>query len=253
LNAKRVYPYWKMCPYCGSPFSVMDSDEYHKKTHCCQWCATETSRWKRRGFRGSQSHPYVGPLKPRKGSIIVCPVCGTEKFKPASWLKSIKIPTCSRRCNGMLRIKTLIPHSHKGHLGWTPEGIARIRASMTGPNNPSWKGGVTYFRKKGNYKPIKYVRCPPVFHAMARKDGYVMEHRLMVAQEIGRPLLRVEVVHHEDHNPQNNVLTNFLLFASNRAHKLYEARGYPPPLWQLSPLSTTEGKSGACVSQLELF
>jgi hypothetical protein len=103
---------------------------------------------------------------------------------------------------------------------------------MTGPNNPAWKGGVTYFRKHGNYKPIKYVRCPPEYLAMARKDGYVMEHRLMVAQAIGRCLTRQETVHHDDHDPTHNVLTNFLLFATNRDHKLYEHHGSPAPIWR---------------------
>jgi hypothetical protein len=103
---------------------------------------------------------------------------------------------------------------------------------MSGAKNPAWKGGVTYFRKHGNYKPIKYVRCPVQFLAMARKDGYVMEHRLIVAQAIGRCLLRTEVVHHANHNPQDNRRKNLQLFSSNQAHKLYEANGLPLPIWQ---------------------
>jgi len=106
---------------------------------------------------------------------------------------------------------------------------------MSGPNNPGWKGGVTYFRKKGNYGTykIKYVRCPEEFMGMARKDGYIMEHRLLVAQSLGRLLKRSEVVHHKDHNPENNDLSNLMLFASNSQHKKYEATGSPPPLWRL--------------------
>jgi len=103
---------------------------------------------------------------------------------------------------------------------------------MTGDRNPAWKGGVTYFRKHGNYKAIKYVRCPSAFLAMSRMDGYVMEHRLLVAQALGRCLLRSEVVHHQNRDPQDNRLENLELFISNKAHKLYEARGIPPPLWQ---------------------
>jgi hypothetical protein len=92
-----------------------------------------------------------------------------------------------------------------------------------GPNNPAWKGGVTYFRKHGNYKPIKYVRCPVEFLAMARKDGYVMEHRLIMARMAGRPLLRQEVVHHRNHDPQDNREENLELFVSNQAHKIAES------------------------------
>jgi hypothetical protein len=107
---------------------------------------------------------------------------------------------------------------------------------MIGSQNPAWKGGVTYFRKHGNYKPIKYVRCPPNFLPMARKDGYVMEHRLIVARLMGRLLLRRETVHHANHDPQDNGPTNLELWPDNRTHKLWEhgapvaeKRLYPPP------------------------
>ena len=57
---------------------------------------------------------------------------------------------------------------------------------------------------------------------MARADGYVMEHRLVMAKRIGRPLLRVECVHHEDHKPLNNDPTNLELWPDNRSHKMAE-------------------------------
>jgi hypothetical protein len=103
---------------------------------------------------------------------------------------------------------------------------------MSGPNNPAWKGGVTIFKTHGNYKGVRYVRCPAPFSSMARKDGYVMEHRLIVAKILGRPLLRREVVHHDDRDPTNNARSNLMLFACNRDHKLFEAHGSPPPIWR---------------------
>jgi hypothetical protein len=133
----------------------------------------------------------------------------------------------------------------KGRDGWTETSEASCREKMTGPNNPAWKGGVTYFRKRGNYKSIKYVRCPRAFKSMARKDGYVMEHRLIVARALGWPLLRVEVVHHANHGPQDNRLENLELFASNRDHKLYEHHGTPEPIWRGLSHFTTSAKSGA--------
>ena len=117
----------------------------------------------------------------------------------------------------------------------SPEGRASAIKKMTGPSNPAWKGGVTYFRKKGNYTKngqIRYLRCPPEFRPMARKDGYIMEHRLIVAQVLGRCLSRQETVHHLNHNPVDNRLENLALFASNQAHKLFEAHGKPLPIWQ---------------------
>jgi hypothetical protein len=93
---------------------------------------------------------------------------------------------------------------------------------MTGEKNPAWKGGVTYRRRKGNYVSVRYLRCPPGFMSMARKDGYVMEHRLVMAKRIGRSLLRIEVVHHADHEPLNNHPSNLELWPDNRSHKMAE-------------------------------
>ena len=61
---------------------------------------------------------------------------------------------------------------------------------------------------------------------MARKDGYVAEHRLIMAKYIGRPLTRTECVHHIDHNPAKNNIENLMLFANNTEHKNYEAKNF---------------------------
>lgn len=74
-------------------------------------------------------------------------------------------------------------------------------------------------RPKGNYKGVRYVRCPPDLLAMGRADGYIMEHRLVMARWVGRCLLRTEVVNHRDHNPSNNVRSNLELYPSNGDHK----------------------------------
>lgn len=93
---------------------------------------------------------------------------------------------------------------------------------MFGEDNPAWKGGVTHRRRRGNYVSVRYVRCPDHLRSMARKDGYVMEHRLIMAEWVGRPLLRRETVHHVDHNPLNNERSNLELFPCNRSHKMAE-------------------------------
>lgn len=150
---------------------------------------------------------------------VACAECGKEYQTYRAWLKRVKSPTCSRQCNGKARGREWGKHGHKAAAARTPESLAALRAKMTGERNPAWKGGVTYKRPKGNYIGPVYVRCPAEFASMARSDGYVMEHRLVMARRIGRPLLRTEVVNHIDHNPRNNDPANLELYPSNGDHK----------------------------------
>lgn len=145
---------------------------------------------------------------------------------------------CSRQCNGYYRGKHWAKHAHKGRAGWTEASTASYHKKMSGRNNPAWKGGLTYFKRKGKYadQSIKYIRCPAGFMAMARKDGYVMEHRLLVAIELKRPLLRRECVHHINHDATDNRIENLMLFASNADHKRHEHGQAILPLWQPSHL-----------------
>jgi len=48
-------------------------------------------------------------------------------------------------------------------------------------------------------------------HPAASKDGYVMEHRLLMEKKIGRLLEKDEVVHHINHNRKDNRLVNLKL------------------------------------------
>lgn len=141
---------------------------------------------------------------------------------------------CSQTCCG--KAKTWLKlHSGNG------KGKKRPGTGLTGAKNPAWKGGVTLFKRKGKYanQAIKYVRCPLNMMGMARKDGYVMEHRLLVALDIGRVLTREECVHHINHDAMDNRLENLMLFATNADHKRYEHGQAIKPLWQPShPLNT---------------
>lgn len=139
---------------------------------------------------------------------------------PAAWFRKVKRPTCSRQCNGVLRGREWGQHGATGAAARTPESYAK--AALKGGANPAWKGGVTLRRRRGNYVQVRYVRCPMHLVSMARRDGYVMEHRLFMAMWVGRPLVRTEVVHHVDHDPMNNCRTNLELWPDNRSHKMAE-------------------------------
>lgn len=52
------------------------------------------------------------------------------------------------------------------------------------------------------------VACPRDFTGMATAAGRVLEHRLVMAQHLGRCLLAAETVHHRDGDRLNNALKN---------------------------------------------
>lgn len=62
------------------------------------------------------------------------------------------------------------------------------------------------------YKMVSIPKEHP-FYCMTRK-GRVAEHRLIVAEQLGRPLTGREIVHHKDNNSENNNHDN--LFLTNR-------------------------------------
>lgn len=60
-------------------------------------------------------------------------------------------------------------------------------------------------------------------HPSATKHGYVLEHRIVVENDIGRLLTKVEVVHHIDGNKKNNDISN-LEVMSKSAHYLHHKK-----------------------------
>jgi hypothetical protein len=200
----------------------------------CEICKNEYQAWnKKQKFCSSicsakhLSTIKKGVLKPRGNKVKVnCATCNLEFEKWKNDIKENKLNFCSRQCTGKH------PKSKEAKIknGSANKGIKHENRDYSnlkrGENHHKWKGGVTYFKRKGNYinYKIKYVKCPIEFITMARKDGYVMEHRLKVAMQINRPLIRTECVHHIDHNPENNNIENLMLFKTNSEHKKYEAQ-----------------------------
>jgi endogenous inhibitor of DNA gyrase (YacG/DUF329 family) len=237
-----VYPFWKICQHCSKPFMTHTREQAARNKTCGPECAAATIGVKNSGAK---------PLETRKGRTVACAVCGKPVWKPDAWLRKVATPTCSRKCNGVLRGAEWATHAHKARSAWSEESEAALVERMTGPSNPAWKGGLTYRNRKGAYadQPIKYVRCPAGLMSMARADGYVMEHRLVVALEVGRPLARTECVHHINHDATDNRQENLMLFATNAQHKAFEHGAAIVPLWCGLCRSTTPARCGACVCQ----
>ena len=116
--------------------------------------------------RGTEFHSYKDSCK---YIWHACVLCGKERWVV---LKKGKLDSLKcRACNGRLSMS-----------GWKYE------------QNPNWKGG-------RHYDGQGYIRIclkpDDFFFSMTKKDGYVLEHRLVVAKALGRCLQPWEIVHHK--------------------------------------------------------
>jgi hypothetical protein len=86
-------------------------------------------------------------------------------------------------------------------------GLDYERRIGVGKRSPNWKGGRV---ELGKYLAVCVERDDPM-RVMANSSGYVMEHRLVMARALGRPLKRHETVHHVNGQRHDNRLQNLQL------------------------------------------
>ena len=91
----------------------------------------------------------------------------------------------------------------KGHKGY----------SGAGEKNSNWKGGRNIHNG--------YVLIYNPKHSTATKQGYVLEHRLLMEKKLGRYLTKEEVVHHENGIGDDNRIENLKLFKNQNEHVKY--------------------------------
>jgi hypothetical protein len=81
---------------------------------------------------------------------------------------------------------------------------------MMGHPPSNWKGG----RMTNNGYTSLLVKG----HPYADRDGYVLEHRLIVEKKIGRYLIPDEIIHHKNEKPSDNRIENLELLKSQSIH-----------------------------------
>lgn len=130
----------------------------------------------------------VGLKGYHKMALIPCQYCGTPRWTPAN--------RPSQGC---------IPCTNKRIRGPRPEQGERQR----GAGNHLWKGGVV--RGGNGYLYERVYPEDPMF-PMANKHGYAMQHRIVMARHLGRPLERWEQVHHVNGKRTENGIENLELW-----------------------------------------
>ena len=81
-----------------------------------------------------------------------------------------------------------------------------------GSRNANWRGG----RK---ITSLGYVHLHKPDHPMAGDGGYVLEHRYVMSEHLGRLLEPHEIIHHRDHDKVNNSIENLALMTSAKEHQ----------------------------------
>ncbi len=192
------------CQQCSAPFQTYPSMSHLK------YCST------------SCYHATKGGT-----TIINCEVCE----KPVkSYLRKLR-RYCGKSCaRTALNRTSANPSFHRDISGSNNPMFGKVRTGADNPmfgrrkhQAPQWKGG-RKLRKDGYILVVAPDDHPYPADSHTTGLKYILEHRLIMEQHLGRYLLPTEVVHHIDENPSNNALDNLMLFASQREHIKYHSQ-----------------------------
>lgn len=95
-------------------------------------------------------------------------------------------------------------------IRWFKSHPPNPRGAPRGKGNGQWKGGRSF-----THKGYVYIRVPKDYPG-ARSHGYILEHRFIMQEAIGRPLTSREVVHHKNGDRGDNRLENLELCVNSQ-------------------------------------
>ena len=84
--------------------------------------------------------------------------------------------------------------------------LSCINRDKTGTKGRNWKGGMTWQRDR---------------EVVMINGKYRLKYRVIMEKILGRPLSRVEFVHHIDGNPKNNHVDNLMVMTLSEHQRLH--------------------------------
>ncbi len=213
---------WVACLFCGQPHWVRNTVREKTRPHCSK-CSPRHQTRSIQQYTPEVLNKYhpdaTGEYKtirvsntPQEGDLIRGGEIGRNNLSLFRWTRCPRCGICRWIFKGT-RGDPMCPKC----------GNEYKREKYIGEKSSQWKGG----RIISRYGYI-YVRVRPTdpYFPMANYIGYVAEHRLIMAQQLGRCLERWEIVHHKHtkfpagsrENKQDNRLNNLELIPTRFAH-----------------------------------
>ena len=120
---------------------------------------------------------------------------------------------CSEKCMcvELVTNKKVQKKRVKSRIASNKKKLSHDPLCFSGKNNHNWKGGEV-FHAKG------YVYATAPTNHPHTHNNYVLKHRLVMENFIGRYLLPNEIVHHKDGDKANNKISNLVLCSGHKEH-----------------------------------
>ena len=192
------------CPECGKVRLVR---RWSNKTGICRSCSAKIGHPLRSVPSGYTRGEWIGKIKGAFYYQATCPQCGFRRWVRVNKIGDVYSRICKKCANNSLKKKQL---------------------QGRGEENSNWKGGRT---EAEGYISIK-LQPDNFFYPMTNKRGYVREHRLVMAQHLGRCLQSWEPVHHKGirhtgvENRSDNLRDNLEQVATIGEHSASHSKGY---------------------------
>jgi len=172
-------------------------------------------------FGDIQKGTAIGKEDLHKFMFCACPDCGKGR-----WVAILRGAPRNSRCAHCAQIATAqrpeskVQRSITTKKMWAQPGF---RDRHSGKNNGSWKGG--RFSLRG-YVYVRLAFDDSFFLSMRNANGYLFEHRIVMAKHLNRNLQPWEIVHHKNGIKDDNRIENLELGESNGNHIKQHNKGY---------------------------
>ena len=211
---------WATCSRCGKARWL--SQRNAKLKLLCKNCVKQQS-WSEshsKTVRQNTEARYIsmgyeiwqGEGIPKEGMIASSKTIGLKGY---AFVFRTVCPKCSR--------ERWVQKKLIGHLCKSCENEGSSRKGKIGKLSGSWRGGRSLCRSTGYV--ILWLSSDSPFIGMAKKTIYgtyqILEHRLIIAQYLGRLLEPWEIVHHKNGKRDDNLIENLELLSSNKDHLPY--------------------------------